>query len=225
MFAVGISDTRLPLDDADRQIWMMAEFFRGDVDIVTRDRLVVLFPGLPVTVEGDDPFVQQVAKDAVYDFIVQEEALMDEGAYLRGHNIERELQIRDLWIDDDVAWVTVLTDRVIDGRRAEITLGIDWPATSPAQAAADDCVYGERVDDDIRALVLNAVEEARREHTLSAIRRDAIRKEEKREIEREAKRIAQKAEDFGCTPSLARYVDSLERRIDHLFKVAVLQQP
>jgi plasmid stabilization system protein ParE len=97
-------------------------------------------------------------------------------------------------------------------------MGFDWQFILPSEAPATDCVYEERVRDDIRAIALSAVNEARREHILSAIGRDKSLKEAKREAEREVQRIAKKAEDLGCTPALAKYVDTLERRIEYVFE-------
>ena len=71
-------------------------------------------------------------------------------------------------------------------------MGFDWQLISPSEAPGTDCIYEERVRDDIRAIALSAVNEARREHILSAIGRDKSRKEAKREAEREVKRIAKK---------------------------------
>lgn len=211
-FAVEIADTRFVDGDADRPIWLEVKAFpyvpgtyrvTGDLTSVG-DRL----PGE----------VDKLATEAVAEFVAKEAALEP----LRV-NSDRDIQVVRAQPFEGSIEVTVVTDRVVNGKPEQITLIFGGLSTSPTVAPATEwIVSGEDipVDNDVRAVALEGANEERRELARWKVRRAKNAKEAKREAERivalEEKRIAAKAEKPGCSVALAEYVDLLERRIDQL---------
>lgn len=209
-FAVELSDTRYGYGHPDRPIWLEVESSKPDFQRVTRDLTAdtAISSSLLDLSEEMIPMLN-LAAEAVSEFMGHEDVVA------LPINPDRKLEV--VRVDDcDGIYVSVVTDRMVDGKPEQITLQFDYCGKHPTT----DFWAGGPVEDDVRAFSLQAANEVRRQRVLKKIKRARDTKEARREAEKmvalEEKRIAKKAEQLGCTPALAEYIDRLEARIEQL---------
>ncbi|MPR05550.1 hypothetical protein [Microvirga tunisiensis] len=209
-FAVEISDTRYGYSHPDRTIWLEVESSKPDFQRVTRDLTTdTAISSSLLDLPEEMISMLNLAAEAVTEFMAHEEMV------LLPINPDRKLEV--VKVDDSEGiYVSVVTDRMVDGKPEQITLEFAYCGKHPTV----DFWTRVPIEDDVRAFAMQAANEARRQRILKKIKRAREAKEAQREAEKivalEEKRIAKKAEQLGCTPALAEYIDRLEARIEIL---------